>query len=1131
MFPLSTIGNITLASKEDLYKRYYQKESKEEIIQRNNPSSHYVAGMLYPYPKASNEMSNSDLTDELNLQQDQDSENIKTISEDAIKNINASKKKLDRMFRDDQDNDLVPQRSEFLPSSLGISFYFEALEDGKIIFEISGGRYHQQTVFAREGNSKQTWWFRQPVNLKFEVDLRHLSAKNRKLQTYDLDSDTTKDMKLQLQIYSRNLENNRYLVTASLTNRTEISSVAADRDKFALFQSEMVVSLNNAAFIPYPRTHSGLEDVEEKSNLLIYRNSEVYGLGHGCSCDWVMKNGRVESVYSTFLPSFETKSMTPDIKDENGEVFSVSMFELTGKTCSMDESIALLTKVVTAYERWIEEKEKMIPAVEDFLEETARQHMRKCRDCLDRMKNGIQLLKDPKIQKAFQFSNQAMILQQVNGTEIRNGTIINEQIKYEKEFDTLTFKDIDRLRKTKKGQWRTFQIAFILMALDSTAKGESPEREIVDLIWFPTGGGKTEAYLGLAAFSMFYRRLLNSEDAGTDILMRYTLRLLTADQFQRSSRLICSMEYIRRENENVLGTIPYSIGIWLGGDTTPNTNKRALEQLSALSLNKKADNFIVTYCPWCGAKFGHYTDENKRKKKSSSLYHGYKKFEKRLVIHCPDNACDFHRELPIHIVDETIYEVRPTFLLGTIDKFAMLAWRPAARSLFGLDDDGDRLYSPPNLIIQDELHLISGPLGTLAGLYETLIEELCTDKRTNRSFKPKIVCATATIRRFEEQIRNLYGRPQSQLFPHPGLEHDDSFFAQTAVDEQGQDQPGRLYVGIYSPTVQLMTMQVKTFSTLLQCTMELPEEERDPFYSMLSFYNSIRELGGGMTLTQTDIPNYFNQVRFKRAITEKNQYRWLNNVLELTSRLKSGDVSAAIQQLKVDIKNRNVMDICLASNIIEVGVDIDRLSLMTIVGQPKTTAQYIQVSGRVGRRWWERPGLIVSLFANGRSRDKSHFEHFREYHERLYAQVEPTSVTPFSDPCIKKALSALIIAYIRQTADQNIAISPENIRDYTDKLESFKERLLKRVEIVDKLQKDAVTREFDRFVKRIKRGYSLWEKESGNPNPAVMYLAGEYVNDEQKRLGVPVMMSMRSVDAQCIGSISTLYMEDLEDDF
>jgi hypothetical protein len=738
--------------------------------------------------------------------------------------------------------------------------------------------YHQQTVFAREGNSKQTWWFRQSVKLPLEIDVQDIANNNRKLLTYDLITENTKDMKLQLQIFSRTLKNNSYLVTASLTNRTEVSSVASDRDKYALFQSEMVVTLNNASFVPYPRTHTGLEDSEEKSHLLLYRNSEVYGLGHGCSCDWVYNNGNVNSVFSTFLPRYETKSMTPDIRDDKGEVFSVSMFELTDQTCNKKESINQLNKVIIAYEKWIENKEKKIHSVEKFLQDTAIQHLEKCRVSLERMKNGIKLLDDEKIWKAFQLANQAMILQQVNGTVIRKGSIKNEQIHYDREFSPFTFKDIEKLRGTKKGQWRTFQIAFILMALESTAIGDSPEREMVDLIWFPTGGGKTEAYLGLAAFSMFYRRLVKPDDAGTDILMRYTLRLLTADQFQRSSRLICSMEYLRKGNESILGKIPFSIGIWLGGETTPNTNKRALEQLSALTKNKKTDEFIVSYCPWCGASLGNYSEDGKRKKKTSIIYHGYKNVEKSLVIHCPDKSCEFHNHLPIHIVDETIYKVRPTFLLGTIDKFAMLAWRPAARAIFGLDENGNRKFSPPNLVIQDELHLISGPLGTVAGLYEALIENLCTDFRENANRKPKIVCSTATIRRFKEQIQNLYGRSQSQLFPNPGLEHDDSFFAQTAIDKDGNDEPGRLYVGIYSPTVQLMTMQVKTFSTLLQCTRELPEEEQDPFYSLLAFYNSIRELGGGMTLTQTDIPNYFNQVRFKRAIKEKDQYRWLNNV-------------------------------------------------------------------------------------------------------------------------------------------------------------------------------------------------------------------------------------------------------------
>lgn len=1136
MLPLSTIGDIKLATKEDLYKRYYQKESKQEIIQRNNPSAHYVSGMLYPYTKPSNSMSESSVGDELNLTQDEDENGQPNISEEALKKLSKSKARLEKFSEADEDDDLVPQKNEYLPSSLGLSYYINLSEQGSITFFVRGGRYLPQSIFTHDNSQKQRWWFRNEVEAKVTVTCDELNTHNRRPFNKPVVNDKINDMKLEIQILSRKLNDGYYLITASLTNRTEITSKTYDEmDKYALFQSEMEIELSKGMFLKYPRVQTGLEDDEEKSNQLLYKNAAIYGLGHNCSCDWKDENVGVKRIKSTFLPTYETQSMTPDIKDENGHDFSVSMLELSGKSGSRAEKSAI-HKVVDSYENWINQKESSIIELDDYYQPIAKSHMTKCRISLQRMRRGLKLLENPKVLKAFQLANQAMILQQVNGTEVRKGHLKEGSLVYDKPKETLTVNNISNLKNSGKGNWRAFQIAFILMALESVISGDSPDREVVDLIWFPTGGGKTEAYLGLSAFSMFYRRLMNPNDIGTDIIMRYTLRLLTADQFQRSSRLICAMEHIRRkEGIGLLGSVPYTIGIWLGGDTTPNTNDKALKQLTALNHGGKTEDFIVRFCPWCGATLGKYDEHNQKKRRggTKSLYHGYKKVHKRMVIHCPDNTCEFHDDLPIYIVDETIYEVKPTFLLGTIDKFAMLAWRPQARTLFGLNENGEREVSPPNLIIQDELHLISGPLGTVSGLYEVVIEELCTDNRFNRTKKPKIVCATATIRRFEEQIRNLYGRTGSQLFPSPGLDFDDSFFAQTAKDEQGKNRPGRMYVGVYSPTVQLMTLQVKTFATFLQSVKILPKEEQDPFWTLLSFYNSIRELGGGMTLTQTDIPNYFNQVRFKKAITDKEQYRWINHAVELTSRLKSGEVAGAIGQLKKDISEWDAIDICLASNIIEVGVDIDRLSLMTIVGQPKTTAQYIQVSGRVGRKWWERPGLIVSLFASGRSRDKSHFEHFREYHEQLYAQVEPTSVTPFSDPSIKKVLPAIITIFLRQMHDAQIAKSPETISEYQFELEAFKHRLLKRVELIDPLQKDVVQAEFDRFVRRLNSNFLIWEKKDDDMNIGVMYLAGSYVSDEQKRLGTPVLMSMRSVDAQCVGTVSSLFMEieDQGDDF
>ncbi|PFO75667.1 helicase [Bacillus cereus] len=1134
MLPLSTLGDIKLLTKDDLYKRYYQKETEQEIIQRNNPSAHYVSGMLYPYSKPTDSMNESSVGDELNLTQEEDEIGEINISEEAIKKLSKSQARLEK--NSENDDDLLPQKNEYLPSSLGLSFYIRLPAQSTITFYIRGGRYLTQEIFTHDNSQKQRWWFRRKVQAKVIVNSDELVSHNRRPFYKTVQAENINDMKLEIQILSRKFKDGQYLITASLTNRTEITSKTYDEmDKFALFQSEMEIELSHGELLKYPRIQTGLEDEEEKSNQLLYKNAAIYGLGHNCSCDWNEKNDVIKNLKSTFLPTYETQSMTPDIKDENGEDFSVSMLGLSGEIGNSAEAKSALNKVVYSYENWVNQKESTIPDLDKYYQPISKDHMKKCRMSLARMKKGLELLEKPKVLKAFQLANQAMILQQVNGTEIRTGTIKEGSLVYDKPKETLTLDNLSELKSNGKGNWRAFQIAFILMALDSVVSGDSSEREVVDLIWFPTGGGKTEAYLGLSAFSMFYRRIMNPEDTGTDIIMRYTLRLLTADQFQRSSRLICAMEHIRRkEGADLLGSVPYSIGIWLGGDTTPNTNDKALKQLTSLSHGGKKEDFIVRFCPWCGASFGKYHEHNQKKRKGTKLlYHGYKKENKKMVIYCPDNTCEFYDELPIYIVDEMIYEVKPTFILGTIDKFAMLAWRPQARTLFGLNKNGEREVSPPNLIIQDELHLISGPLGTVAGLYETVIEELCTDYRSQNPKKPKIVCATATIRRFEEQIRNLYGRTGSQLFPSPGLDFDDSFFAQTAKYTNGENKPGRLYAGVYSPTVQLMTLQVKTFATLLQSVKLLPKEEQDPFWTLLSFYNSIRELGGGMTLTQTDIPNYFNQVRFKKAISDKERYRWINQATELTSRLKSGEVAGAIGQLKKGIGERDAIDICLASNIIEVGIDIDRLSLMTIVGQPKTTAQYIQVSGRVGRKWWERPGLIVSLFANGRSRDKSHFEHFREYHEQLYAQVEPTSVTPFSDPSIKKVLPAIIITYLRQMLDAQIAKSPETITEYENELESFKQKLLKRVELIDPMQKDVVQAEFDRFVRRLNSGFIIWEKKDDDLNMGVMYQAGSYVSDEQKRVGTPILMSMRSVDAQCVGTISSLFMdiEDQGDDF
>lgn len=656
------------------------------------------------------------------------------------------------------------------------------------------------------------------------------------------------------------------------------------------------------------------------------------------------------------------------------------------------------------------------------------------------------------------------------------------------------------------------------MSLDSIVNDESLEREIVDLIWFPTGGGKTEAYLGVAAFEMFYRRILNPQDAGVDVIMRYTLRLLTADQFQRSSRLMCAMEVIRREQPKYLGKTPYSIGMWVGGSTSPNSYSVAFEKLRGLKLGKRDSEFVVGKCPWCGCTLGKIGN------RKNTLTAGYKKVGNRFVTFCPDTACDFSDEIPVYFIDEAIYEQKPTFLIGTVDKFVQLTWNPKARSIFGIGENGEQLVTPPNLIIQDELHLISGPLGTLAGLYETVIEELCTKTVKGKRIKPKIISATATIKEFGMQAKCLFGRNQAKLFPSPGLDIDDSFFAKVAVDENDKPLPGRKYAGIFTSNVGLLMAQVKVFSGVLQEGNQIPIDERDPYWTLLSFYNSLRDLGAGINLCSMDIPTYMRSIQNREGYQEN---RFIKDPLELTSRMQSDEVTKTIDKLKVELTVKNqkqVLDVCLASNIIEVGVDIDRLSMMAVVGQPKTTAQYIQVTGRVGRRWMERPGLIFTVYSNRNSRDKSHFEHFIEYHQRLYAQVETTSVTPFSDASIDRGLYAVSIAFLRQRFSKVMAMEP-NLDEYIkikkdDRFRDFVKKLTARVKLVDEEQVESFKNAFLKFDKLMQSAkFTSW-KASDVDTQGMMYMSGDPIASKVYPNAIPMLNSLRSVDATSLGKIT-----------
>lgn len=1114
------------------YKPWVQKGTKEEIIQRDSPSKRFGIGVLYPLGKKFEQELREPgfISLETSLSEEKDDKDDVIMSA-ADRDLDELKSKLSGGRSENESDDLdLSIANSYKPSSMAITFLVDLPKDSRIIISASGGRYFRKVVKIQE--RERDWWLRSPVSIKAEFSQNNLiSNSTSKVTPTKIEFNNADGLNINLEVFSRPTNNiNARLLTVCLVNRSES---IANEDESCLFQAGFNVTVvcpdEQPHIMPYPRSGISQLDEEEQGLVLLYRNCETFAVGHGCAANWEVGSGkekRAISVSAESLPSFETPSITPDIQREDGSDLKISMAKLAGLVDG-DNGIDSILELVRLYESWIAKKYLELSNLGNEYRSAGKINMQSCVRCVNRMKAGINyLLKDPIGLKAFQFANYAVLLQQLRGRREPRHVHFDSDLK--KLNFAEPYQEINLLTPPQNlGNWRAFQIGFLLSAIESTANGSSSERETVELIWFPTGGGKTEAYFGLAAFSMFIRRLRDKTDTGVNVLMRYTLRLLTAQQFQRASGLICAMEYIRRQNPEQLGIAPFSIGIWLGSDTTPNTRTSAIEVLRALHRGDRdsENKLLVSRCPWCGAQMGPITYHGK-KPRSAPRVIGYEQEGGTVVFRCPDTlTCPFSDKLPIYVIDQDIYDFRPSLVIGTVDKFAMLPWRPESRSLFGLSENGNRVCSPPGLIIQDELHLISGPLGSLVGLYEVVIEELCTDRRNKNPILPKIISSTATIRRYKNQIKALYGRSDVTLFPPPGLAASDSFFARYARKKNGELQPGRIYIGIHAPGLgSVQTAQVRSLTAMLQSPVILNSEERDPWWTMVVFFNSLRELGTTVSLFQSDIPDYMKVIKNRYGL-DYADLRKLWNIKELTGRLRNDDVPAAIDALEVPTTSKGAypVDVCLASNIFEVGIDVDRLSLMTVVGQPKSTSQYIQVTGRIGRKWGERPGLVATIYSPSKPRDRSHFEKFRSYHERLYEQVEPTSLTPFSAPALDRALHAVMAAYVRQAGDKQMAQSPNPCP--VNNLEFLRNIIVSRVESIDPEEVQNVKIVFNRRIDEWKKWQrTRWSATWDNQDAPLLREAGGYVMPDWVPISWPTPTSMRNVDAECQIEITRLYL-------
>ncbi len=1129
---------IQLDDPEMAYRPYRQRGTGEEILQRDPPTKRYGVGVLYPMeaPAEPEELEAQLPPPDGEAAPPQPGGEPEPLTASAVRDCEAiaarAERRLDEADSDDFD---LSSANAYKPSSMAVSLLVHLPAGAELVAEAAGGRYAIKPVLL--AGREREWWLRSPVRLTSRFRRAEFPATAPSyVAAFQASRENVDNLDVRIELFARPYQGrpDDFLITVCLVNRQR----AGGRfDLQSLFQCHLNVQIapaeSSGAILPYPTAEP--LDSEERSQELLYREKLTFAVGHGCAADW--KRGavptRAVTVSTECLPVFETPSTTPDIRSSSGQPLVASMRSLAGiagGTNGFDE----LEAIIGEYEKWIAEQETRVSGLSQRLQETARAHMRQCAEAATRMRDGLSLLRsDPQIRRAFELANLAMLIQQVRSRREPRTASFDQQtstLLYEEPYEALDLNS----ERAKACQWRAFQIAFILASLRSTADPADADRDRVELIWFPTGGGKTEAYFGLAAFSIFLRRLRNPADTGVHVLKRYTLRLLTAQQFQRASRLVCAMEFVRRQNDAALGNAEMSIGIWLGGATTPNTRTDALAVFRSLTRGDgaKENQFVIDRCPWCGAEMGPVNLAGRgRGRRGIPRVIGYEQRGNTVVYACPDRRCEFRESLPLYVIDEDIYEKRPALVIGTVDKFAMLAWRPQARALFGIADGGARAYSPPGLIIQDELHLISGPLGSMVGLYEPIIEELCTDRRGKLAAKPKIVSSTATIRSYSEQVHGLYARQRTSLFPPPGLDADDSFFARVARRADGSLERGRIYAGVHAPGLgSLQTVQVRTFAALLQAPQPLPPAERDPWWTLLLFFNSLRELGTTLTLFQSDIPDLLKGALKQRLGLGFQDVRQIRKMLELTGRLPGDEVPKAISALEVptDSRQGHAVDVCLASNIIEVGVDIDRLSLMAVVGQPKTTSQYIQVTGRVGRKA-DRPGLVVTIYAASKPRDRSHFEKFRSYHERLYAQVEPTSVTPFSRPALDRAVHAAIASFVRQLGDSDQAESPY---PYPAALVAAAASILdQRAATVDPDELAALRRTIQKRGDEWQRWQRLkWSGALHAEDMPLMRPAGAYVTPDKARVSWATPQSLRNVDAECQVEITQLYMlEEAED--
>lgn len=444
---------------------------------------------------------------------------------------------------------------------------------------------------------------------------------------------------LELWLVYRRAISGGVVLTVAVCNTDNATGNRSDDDLKCYYQTYLRISSSSGLIPPVWNQANDVASAEDATKRLIYRNIRNYAIGHGCATRWD-DNRPVLWAETQIIPTAETRSMKPIHPSMENVTLSIEDF---GNPDHWENTLGSMRLLCKKYGQWIFEITAESEGLSECYQTAAQDNLSQCEACLNRIKEGISVLEtDPIARKAFIMANEAMYEQFLHYSVVsgeRGG--LDEPLGYTRS-------------------WRPFQLAFILMNIRSMVDETCEDRKVVDLIWFPTGGGKTEAYLGLSAFVLIWERLSHNESKGVTVFMRYTLRLLTSQQFDRASSLICSLEAMRRRESELLGSREFRIGLWVGKDASPNNRHDAKEKrLTYVDKEEGLNPFPVRKCPWCGSSF----EDDRR-----ASYVRQRGTEKLLFV-CPNPECEYSKGdgLPLDVVDEEIYQNPPSLLVGTID--------------------------------------------------------------------------------------------------------------------------------------------------------------------------------------------------------------------------------------------------------------------------------------------------------------------------------------------------------------------------------------------------------------------------------------------------------------------------------